>query len=163
MEEKKQNTEEKAEEKTQSEANKKEEKAKKEIKKKDKAIVRGLSLRISTKQSKYILKMIKNKKIDEAIKMLEEVVELKRAVPMNGLEIPHRKGMASGRYPINSSKEIIKLLKQLKANSQVCGIENPYIILAMANIASRPYRRGRIRGKRTHIYLEAKELVGGEK
>ncbi len=156
----KENSPEKKEEKIEEKEKKPEEKKNetKETKKKEKAIVRGLSLRISAKQSKFILKMIKGKKIDDAIKMLEEVLEFKRAVPMKGAEIPHRRGMEAGRYPLNTSKEIIKLLKQLKANSNVCGIENPYINLAISNISSRPYRRGRVRGKRTHIYLEAKEF-----
>ncbi|MEM4330618.1 MAG: uL22 family ribosomal protein [Candidatus Pacearchaeota archaeon] len=140
----------------QQEENKKNEE-KKEIIKKDVAKARGLSLRASTKYSKYICRMIKGKKVDEAIKMLEEVIEKKRAVKMYGLEIPHRKGMMSGRYPVNTSKEIIKVLKQLKANASQCGIENPVITVAIPNKASRPYRRGGTRGKRTHIYFEAKE------
>ncbi|MEM4605531.1 MAG: uL22 family ribosomal protein [Candidatus Pacearchaeota archaeon] len=131
--------------------------------KKNKAIAKGISLRISTKHSKYILKIIKGKRIEDAIKMLGEVIEFKRAVPMYGREIPHRKGIMSGRYPLNASKEIMKVLKQLRSNAENLGIENPYISLAMANIASRPYKRDRTRGKRTHIYLEAKEFLGGEK
>jgi large subunit ribosomal protein L22 len=139
----------------------KEEKVETKIEKeiKGKAIVNGFSLRISPKNSKYICKMIMNKSIDRAIEMLEEVVLKKRAVKMDGAEIPHRKGkgMMSGRYPINAAKEFILLLKQLKANASVNGIENPFIVIAMANKGPQPFRRERRRGKRTHVRIEVIE------
>lgn len=147
-----------SEEKNESLSNETKKAEKKELKKKEFAIVNGRNLRISTKHAKYICKMIKNKKIDDAIEIMEEVIEKKRAVPMYGREIPHRKGMMSGRYPINASKEILLLLKQLKANSFIAGIDNPIIFKAIPNIASRPYRKEGRKAKRTHVYLEAREL-----
>jgi hypothetical protein len=76
---------------------------------------------------------------------------------MNNREVPHRKGMMAGRFPRNASREFILLLKQLRANSSVNSIENPIIVLARADKASRPYRRGGVRAKRTHVYLEARD------
>lgn len=131
---------------------------------KEKALVNGYSLRISTKYSSAIGKMIRLKTIDRAIEMLELVLKKKMAVPMTALEIPHKKRSllpgpvgGAGRFPANASKEIIHLLNQLKANCEVSGVENPVITLFVANIASRPYKRDRTRGKRTHIYVEAKD------
>ena len=50
------------------------------------------------------------------------------------------------------------MLKSLQANSNVNGLDDPLIAEAMANIASRPYGRfGRIRRKRTHIKIIAKD------
>lgn len=130
---------------------------KQEIQQKDKAVVNGYSLRISPKNSKYICKMILKKDIEKAIELLEKVVLKKLAVKMDGAEIPHRKGkgMMSGRYPVNAAKEFIVLLKQLKANCVVNGIDNSIIKIAMSNKASLPFRREGKRGKRTHVYLEA--------
>ena len=137
-----------------------------EVKKesKDKAIVNGFSLGISTKHSGSIGKMIYTKPIDRAIEMLELVLQKKMAVPMTALEIPHKRRSllpgpvgGAGRFPANASREIIHLLKQLKANCESGGVENPVITLFVANIASRPFRKDRTRAKRTHIYIEAKD------
>jgi len=142
---------------------KKQEKKKQEIKKKDAAVVRGKDLGISTKYSVAICKFIRGKKIDKAIEELEKVARKEKAIPM-ALEIPHRKGMERGRYPMKASKELIRLLKTLQANSQVNGLEEPIIATAVANKASQPFRRfGSERFKRTHVYLEAREKMKGEK
>jgi ribosomal protein L22 len=130
----------------------------KEIVKKDKAIVRGLDLPISTKNAIYTCEFIKGKKIDDAINLLENVLKKKIVLPMRG-EIPHRKGNVNvGRWPENSTKVFIKLLKCLNANAQVNGMENPYISEGISNLASRPHRRGGSqRFKRTHVLLVARE------
>ena len=135
-----------------------EETPKQEEKKQTKeAKVRGLNLHISKKHSVAICIFIKNKKIKEAISLLEKVLRKEIAVPMKG-EIPHRKNISSGRYPEKASKEFIKLLKSLDANCKVAGIEDPYIFIAKADRASRPYRRfGSTRFKRTNVLLTAKD------
>jgi len=145
----------KVEEKTEE---KKEDKKKIEVTKKDKAIVQGISLPISPKNCYSICKMIMGKTPETAIEMLEQVLKFKRVVPMNNMEIPHRKGkgIMAGRYPLNASKAIIDLLKQLKANSSVNGIDNPVIVIAKANRASRPYRKEGKRAKRANVYIEVK-------
>jgi len=149
--------EKKADEKSEKIEDKKKEK-KQVVIKKDKAIVNGRSLPISTKYSMAICKFIKKKSIEKAIADLEEVLKFKKAVPMKG-EIPHRKGkIMSGRYPINAVKEFIRLLKNLLANSNVNGLEEPIIAEVVPNKASRPYGRfGTIKRKRTHIKIIVKE------
>ncbi|MCH8945814.1 MAG: hypothetical protein IIA85_02735 [Nanoarchaeota archaeon] len=135
-----------------------EEKKKKVIKiKKTEALVNDTSIPISTKHSIYICKFIKGKKIEDAINDLEQVILKKKAVPMKG-EIPHRKGMMSGRYPKKAAEHFIKILKRLTANATVNGLENPVITEAIANFGSRPYGRfGRVRKKRTHLKIIVKE------
>ena len=153
---------------------------KKEIKKaevkrivKEVAVVNGFSLQISTKHSASICKMIKGKSPEEAIKLMEKILIKKIAVPMRGMEIPHRKrGLmptnagGGGRFPRNAAREFINLLKQLKANCDVNGIDNPIITLAISNLGSRPFKREGRRAKRTHVYLEARDktkLITGKK
>lgn len=136
---------------------------KKEVKKKDEVSVRGVNLPISTKYSMAICKFIKNKTINNAIADLEQVVVLKKAVPMKG-EIPHRKGkIMSGRFPKKAGEHFIKLLKSLRANAINHEIEAPVITEAIANIGARPYGRfGSVRRKRTHVKIVArteKEMV----
>jgi len=138
---------------------KKEEKKQEEEKVKDVAIVRSFSSRISPKNSFAICDMIRGRNPDKAIQMLEEVIKHKRVVEMRNREIPHRKGkgISAGRYPELASKEFINLLKQLKANASVNGIENPVITLAKADIGSRPFKRGGRKAKRTSVYMEVRD------
>ncbi len=131
---------------------------------KDVAVANGFSMKISTKHSISIGKMIRGKSPERAIEMLEKVLLHKMAVPMRGMEIPHRKrGLiphstgGSGRFPANASKEFINLLQQLKANCVVNGIDNPVITISMSNLASRPFKREGKRAKRTHVHLEARD------
>ena len=123
--------------------------------------VYGRSLRISLKQSKAIGKFIRNKKIEDAIKDLNQVLLKKKAVPMSG-EIAHRKGkIMSGKYPINSSKEFIRLLKTLSSNSNMHGmdVDKTIIYETIPNKApNQLHRFGSMKFKRTHITIKAKEM-----
>ena len=134
---------------------------KKEIPKKEEAVANGINLHASKKNCMYICRFIKNKTIDFAIKDLEDVIKMKKAVPFKG-EIPHRKGkgMMSGRYPVKASKLFINLLKSLKGNVLVNGLDldRTRISMASASWAARPLRRGGRQFKRTNIILKAKEV-----
>jgi len=135
-------------------------KAKEKKSKKTEVLINAKNLPISTKDSASICKFIKNKKIEEAIADLEQVIIFKKSVPMKG-EIPHRKGpgIMSGRFPKNAAQKFIKLLKSLSANAAYNGLENPVIAGAVANIGERPYGKfGWVRKKRTHIKLKVKDV-----
>ncbi len=123
--------------------------------KKNEAVVNGRNLSVGIKHACAICNMIRGKDIDNAINMLEEVTKYKRAVPMRG-EIPHRKGMMSGRYPIKASLAYIKLLKSLKSNAIQHELElEKFKIYAMPNVAPRPYKKfGAGRFKRSHVLLK---------
>ena len=127
--------------------------------KKTEAVANGLSLHSSKKHAMYICNYIKGKKIDDAIRELGEVVTLKRAIPFKG-EIPHRKGMMSGRYPKASSILFISLLKGLKGNAidNQMDLDKTVIYYCSANWAFRPARSGGRMGKRCHVTLKAKEM-----
>jgi len=122
---------------------------------KTEAIVNARNLPISTKHSIAICNMIRNKDINGAISLLERAEKKQIPVPMRG-EIPHRKGIMSGRYPINALRHFIKSLKSLESNALVNELElEKYKIFCKADVASRPYRRfGRGRFKRTNLTLK---------
>jgi len=131
----------------------------KPVVKKSEAVVNATNLQISAKYSIAICKFIKNKKIEKAIDDLEQVLMHKKAIPMKG-EIPHRKGkgIMSGRYPKKASENFIKLLKNLQANANNHEVNNPIITEAISNQASRPFGRfGRVKRKRTHVKIVARE------
>lgn len=159
----------KVDEKKESKDEKKTEKGKKDNKpvvKKYEAIARGESVHMSKKQGTYICSFINNKPIDQAIKELNEVILYKRAIPFKG-EIPHRKGkgMMSGRYPIVASKHFITILKGLKGNVIVNGmdLDKTRIYIASTSWASRPAKRGGMLAKRSNLILKAKEFSGVKK
>ncbi len=132
---------------------------KKETKKKVKremVYVYGKEIPISTKKSQGICRFIKGKRIGDAIRDLEEVANMKRAVAMKG-EVPHRKGkMAGGQFPQKTAKHFIVLLRSLAGNASE--MDNPVIVEAISNFASRPFGRfGRVTHKRTNIKIIAKE------
>jgi ribosomal protein L22 len=156
-------------EKVEAEKSKEEKKSgkkKEEKPKKYEAFAKGLSFPMSKKHSMYISNAIKGKTIDEAIQYLQRVIAFKQAVPFKG-EIPHRKGpgMMSGRYPINASKLYINLLKGLKGNAIVNGLEleRTRIVESCSNWASRPLRTGGRAAKRTNVVIRAKEVPLKEK
>ena len=157
----------KEETKIEQKEDKKEKKQEKKIIKKDEAVVNGVSLPISTKTSSAICKFIKRKTIDKAIADLEEVLKFKKVIPMTG-EIPHKKGkgIMSGRYPIKAIGFFIIMLKSLKANANMNGMDEPIIVEAIPNRASRPYGRGgSIKRKRTHVKIKVmeKKLISKKK
>jgi|SRR3989344_1096293 len=131
------------------------------VSKKDEAFAKGENLHASKKHCMYICSFIKGKKIDDAIKDLEDVIKFKQAVPFKG-EIPHRKGkvMMSGRYPVKVSGIIISMLKGLKGNVIANGmdLEKTRISEGISNWASRPAKSGGRRFKRTNVVLKAREF-----
>lgn len=123
--------------------------------KKTEAVVNGKDIGISRKHAVALCNFIRNNNIETAMAKLEDVKKMKIAVPMRG-EIPHRKGMMSGRYPINAVKEFLILLKSLKANAIYNEIElEKTKLFCMANVASRPSKRfGQGRHKRVHVQIK---------
>ena len=137
------------------------EKPKEEIPKKEEAIAKANSMRASKKHCMYLCDFIRNKKIDPAIADLEQVIKMKKAVPFRG-EIPHRKGkgIMSGRYPVKAAGLFISLLKALKGNTIVNGLDLDKAIICHASASwdARPLRRGSVQTKRTNVILKAKEV-----
>lgn len=122
------------------------------------AVVNGRDLRVGLKHAIALSKFIRGKDIDIAIRQLEDVVQMKIAVPMAG-EIPHRRNMSiasgSGRYPIKGAKEFIRLLKSLKSNAINNEIElEKFKLHAIPNNAPKPYKRfGQGKMKRCHVSI----------
>lgn len=132
-----------------------------EVKKKEEAVAHAYDLHASKKHCMYICTFIKNKSIDQAISDLQDVTKLKRAIPFKG-EIPHRKGkMMSGRYPVTVSQMFITILKGLKGNVAVNGLDlsKTRIYFAKADWAPRFPKRSGGRFKRAHVTLKAKEIT----
>ncbi|OPY31467.1 MAG: 50S ribosomal protein L22P [Methanomassiliicoccales archaeon PtaU1.Bin124] len=98
----------------------------------------GKEIPISPKFSREICRMIKGKKVDIALKMLEEVTELTRPVPIRryNIGVAHKKGVGPGRFPVKAAKAISKVIESAKQNAEYKGLdaENMRVKLVAAHL-----------------------------
>jgi len=82
---------------------------------------------ISHKHAREIGVAIKGMNIDKARAFLQDVVNLKRAVPFGRYkeQVGHKSdpGVMSGRYPQKAAREFIKLLDNLESNAEYKGMD----------------------------------------
>jgi large subunit ribosomal protein L22 len=131
------------------------------------AFASAKNVAISTKHSIEISKVLRSKTTAFGKTYLEQVIDLKKAVPMKTFnrDVGHKKGkgMAAGRYPIKAAKEFLALLKSVEANAQFKGLttSNLKITKILANKATIPMTGGRHRRatKRSNLEIEVKELA----
>ncbi len=95
-----------------------------EAEKTSKAI--GKELHISKKHAHEISSAIRGMKLDTARDFLEGVTELKQAVPYKRYtcNVPHRRGMCTGRYPQKAAKEFLKVLLNAENNAKYKGLDS---------------------------------------
>ena len=133
----------------------------------------GREMRISPKASREICAAIRNMNLQAAKDFLEQVIDLKRAVPFkrHKKQIPHRRGLEgwyAGKYPVKAARAILKVLNGLEANAEDKGLdkERLRIIHAAAQLGMRlkkgiPRAHGRSSPfdiQLTHVELAAIEL-----
>ncbi|MDO9097049.1 MAG: 50S ribosomal protein L22 [Candidatus Methanoperedens sp.] len=86
----------------------------------------GKELHISKKHAHEIASAITGMKVNTARGFLEDVTALKQAVPYKRFtrNIPHRKGMCTGRYPQKAAKEFLRVLKNAESNATYKGLDS---------------------------------------
>ncbi len=130
----------------------------------DVARAKALNLSISTKHSVEISNFLRYKKTDFAKELMEEVIEMKRAVPFTRYDqdLGHKAGMMGGRFPQKAAREFLRLIKTAEANAQVKGFDttNLKIVKLVANKAAIPMTGSRLRyaTKRTHLEIEVSPI-----
>ncbi len=126
---------------------------------------------ISHKHAREIAVKIKGFSIEKARDYLQSVVSLKRAVPFKRFknQVGHRSdpGVMSGRYPVKSAIEFIKLLDNLESNAEYKGMDLDRLKIVNATVhkgviikRSIPRAMGRATPKNnvlTHVELVAQE------
>ena len=121
------------------------------------ARAKGISLPISHKQAREICHHLKNRRVDDAKKMLERVFDMTQAIPFKrfNMNVGHKPGISAGRYPQNASKEILKLIESAEKNANNKGMNNLFITHMNAHIAAPGQRGGRTPGqaKRAHVEI----------
>ena len=98
----------------------------------------------SPKHAIEIAHLIRNMMADDAVAYLEQVVDLKRAVPFRHFarNVAHKKslngktfGTAAGRYPVKAAGEYIRLIRSAQKNAEYAGLapEKMAIVHVAAN------------------------------
>jgi len=141
----------------------------KNLEKEHTARAAGKALPISIKHSVEVCNFIRFLQLQKAKKFLQEVINQKRAVPYKqyNIGISHKKSIGPGRYPINTCKEILKILESAESNAQFKGLNTANLVInhLSAHKASTPWHYGRHRGKmkRTDIQIILEEKTLKEK
>lgn len=123
----------------------------------------GVGLPISSKISREVCAKIRGMKLDKAKILLENVVELKKAVPYKcyNRDTPHQTSTGPGRFPVKASEHILQILKSAEANAQFKGlsINNLFIKHISAQKGPKTIRYGRRhnKAKRTNVEVVLEE------
>jgi len=85
-------------------------------------------LPVSPKHAIEIASFIKDKRADEALAYLEEVVAGKKAIPFRKFNrnVAHKRGLSgwdAGRYPRKASEAYIRLLHSVTRNAEYIGLD----------------------------------------
>ena len=88
----------------------------------------GRSLKISPKHAVEICNKIRGMKVEKAEAYLEDVMEMKTAVPFkkHNKKVGHRRGIGgwpTGRYPVKAAKQILDIIKNAEANAEYKGLD----------------------------------------
>lgn len=129
------------------------------------AVAKATSLPVSTKMSVEICRSIRGKPLNKVIAHMEDVIDFKRPVEVVKFnwDLGHKPGYGPARYPINTAKAFLSLLKLLKANAENKGLNSDKLIVSFAKADFGPHRwhygrQRRTRMKDTHIEVRVKEL-----
>jgi large subunit ribosomal protein L22 len=106
------------------------------------ARARGIEIPMSPKKTYEVLNAIRGLPLERAESFLEEVVELKRAVPFRryNQEVSHKKGIGPGRYPQKVAGQVLQVLHNARENAEYEGLDADLLYVKIAASA-----RGRIR------------------
>lgn len=133
------------------------------------AIASSKNLPISRKFSIEILDAIRNKKVDYAIKYLENVMAMKQPVSLKKFirNVAHKPGMMAGRFPVKAALHIKKIVESAQKNAIDKGFSNDLIIThATACRGNTVHHYGRNYGRRAkacHIEIAVREASQTEK
>ena len=88
----------------------------------------GRGLKVSPKHAVEICNKIRGMKVENAKNYLEDVIEMKKAVPFkrHNKKVGHRRGLGgwpTGRYPVKAATQILDVLQNAEANAEYKGLD----------------------------------------
>jgi len=121
----------------------------------------GRELRISPKHSVEICSKLRGMMLEDAKAYLEDVIELKKAIPFKRYKkyVGHRRGsgFGPGRFPTRAAKEVLRLLEHVEHNAEYGGLDTENVrIIHMNAYRGRVYegRMPRAHGRATQWNTE---------
>lgn len=110
----------------------------------------GRNLDVSAKDSRELCHALQGMTIQNARKYLENVIALKQVVPYTRhvKEVPHHKGIATGRWPKKAAGRILKVIESAKANAEQIGKDEEGLVIQLIN-TSRGNLKSGYGGKRS--------------
>ncbi|ASJ09907.1 50S ribosomal protein L22 [Thermococcus sp. P6] len=108
----------------------------------------GRDLRISPKHSVELLREIRGMMLNDALKYVEDVIALRRPVPVKRFNDSqgHKpgKGFGPGRYPVKVAKAVRKILLNARNNAEQKGLDPDRLRVIHAAAHKGPVLRGYI-------------------
>jgi large subunit ribosomal protein L22 len=91
----------------------------------------GKDMPVSPKMSREICGMVRGMKAEVAIKVLEEVIDLKRPVPLKRFNkrVSHKPGVGPGRYPQKAARAILEVVKSASSNAEYKGLSTSEMVI----------------------------------
>ncbi len=106
----------------------------------------GRDLRMSPKHSVELLREIRGMMVNDALRYLDDVIALKRPVPMKRFNDSqgHKpgRGFGPGRYPVKVAKAVKKILLNAKNNAEQKGLDVDRLKVIHAAAHRGPVLRG---------------------
>lgn len=125
------------------------------------ARAQGVSLPVSVKQLREICHAIRGRSYAKAVRHLESVMKLERAIPytrFNRGGTGHKPGVGPGRYPVKACGCVLEVLQSAKENAKQKGFNEAELVVrsAVAKQGPKTFHAGRKRGrkaKRSHVEI----------
>ena len=97
----------------------------------------GRELTISPKLSREVAGTVRGMKVDKAIQALEDVVALKRPVPLKryNKRVSHKQGVGPGRYPEKVAKAFLNVIQSAVANAEYKGLDVDSMVLRTITVS----------------------------
>jgi large subunit ribosomal protein L22 len=91
----------------------------------------GKDMPVSPKMSREICGMIRGMRVDVAVKVLEEIIDIKRPVPLKRFNkrVSHKPGVGPGRYPQKTARAILGVVKSASSNAEYKGLDTAEMVI----------------------------------
>ncbi len=108
------------------------------------AIASGRDLRVSYKDTVEVLNAIRGKRLEEAVKVLNDIVNMRKPIPYKRFnrKVGHKKAIASGRFPVKAAKAVLEVLENAEANAEYKGLDTTRLWVVHAAAHKGPKIKG---------------------
>jgi large subunit ribosomal protein L22 len=82
--------------------------------------------------------MLRGRKVTDAVRILEEIIDLKRPVPIKrfNMGVSHKRRVGPGRYPQKAARAVLGVIESAKHNAEYKGLdsENMKVTVVTTNL-----------------------------